>query len=255
VFAPVLIYVFSGANHGCYIWISAKDPNMVAVFYWPKSWILKIARIKMRKLTFAMCGLISCVLLAGCGGGSNIQTKTASVKVLESIPNISTPKWVDSAEDFKEENGSYTYRGMSEGMTNLVAARRSAQANAQTNIAEQVKNTARVEFSQAMEAGSYDENTGGYLKDTFFSAVNNLTLSGVKITSSYAQRLAETTASGERIYYRAYVQASLSKDDYKQLVQRAFSDTKAQVTANKSAKELVAETEKRFWAAEEAKNN
>lgn len=208
----------------------------------------------MKKKMLVLSLLAVCFFFASCASTGSVKPATTSIKILETIPNISTPEWVDSTNEFWQEKDSYVYRSTSEGMTNLTAAKRAAQANAQTNIAEQVKNVVRVEFAQAMEAGAYDATTGGYLKDTFFSVVNNLTLSGVKITSSYVQRISETNSSGERLYYRAYALASLSQEDYKKLVQRAFTDTSAQVSANKSAKELVAETEKRFWAAEDSTN-
>ena len=105
----------------------------------------------------------------------------------------------------------------------------------------------RNEFSRALEAGQYEETTGGYLKDVFFSAVDNLTLSGIVVSESYLQHLLETGDAQDRLYYRAYVLAKVSVKDYRQLVQTAFSDTKAQVHANKSAKQLAQETEARFW--------
>ena len=207
----------------------------------------------MKKIVlFSASIAIGLLCLNGCGGSSTVKS-SSSIKILETIPDIATPKWVNSDTEFWEEKGVYFYRGTSEGMTNLAAAKRSSAATAQTNIAEQVKNTVRVEFSQAMEAGAYEETSGEYLKNSFFSSVDNLTVSGVRITSSFVQSVAETTSSGERIYYRAYTLASLDKEDYKKLVQRAFSDTSAQVSANKSAKEIAAETEKRFWEAEAKK--
>lgn len=120
-------------------------------------------------------------------------------------------------------------------------------ATARTNMAEQVKSTIRSEFARALEAGNYDDSTGGYLKDVFFSAVDNLTVNGIVMQETYLQRLLESDGLQERMYYRAYVLARISVQDYNGVVKRAFTDTKAQVQANKSAKELVKETEARFW--------
>ena len=57
----------------------------------------------------------------------------------------------------------------------------------------------------------------------------------------------ESDGLQERMNYSAYVLARISVQDYNGVVKRAFTDTKAQVQANKSAKELVKETEARFW--------
>ncbi len=187
------------------------------------------------------------VLLGACSSKNVINTPQLSVKVVETIPASAAPSWVDSTQEFWEKGGQYFYRGTAEGFTNLEAAKRAAAANARVNLAEQVKNVVRNEFSRALEAGAYDENTGGYLKDVFFSAVENITLSGVQVRESYLQRLLETGDINERLYYRAYVLSSISKTDYNKLVRAAFSDTKAQVAANKSAKQLALETEARFW--------
>jgi hypothetical protein len=40
VFASAWITRLSVANHGCHVWISAKDPDMAAVFHWPPKMIL-----------------------------------------------------------------------------------------------------------------------------------------------------------------------------------------------------------------------
>ena len=210
----------------------------------------------MKKL-FCFAGVL--VLMgsfAACGAKKAVVNEipaSAGIKILETIPNIPAPDWVNSSKDFWEEKGSYHYRGMSEGMTNIEAAKRAASASARVNIAEQVKNTVRNEFSRAMEAGSYDETTGGYLKDVFFSAVDNLNMSGAVISDSYSQRILETSKSDEKTYYRSYVLAQITVDDYKKMVTMAFTDTSVQVSANKSAKELAAETEARFWQAQEGK--
>lgn len=190
-------------------------------------------------------------LMTACSSKNMVKTPQLSVKVLETIPATSAPDWVNSTQEFWEKGGTYFYRGTAEGYTNLETAKRAASAGARVSIAEQVKNVVRNEFSRAMEAGAYDDTTGGYLKDVFFSAVDNLTLSGVQIRESYLQHLLETGDMSERMYYRAYVLASISKADYNKLVRAAFTDTKAQVSANKSAKQLAAETEERFWKQQE----
>lgn len=200
-----------------------------------------------KNIVLFMLGLCFFAACASTGSKSNI-------KVLETVPNISEPSWVKTSDEYWERRGIYYYRGISEGLTNLEAAKRAATASAKTNLAEQVKSTIRVEFSKALEAGNYDDTTGGYLKDIFFSAVDNLTLSGVAQKESYVQHILESNGINEKLYYRAYALATVSVEDYNKLVKSAFSKTNAQVAANKSAKELAKETEERFWNAQEKEN-
>ena len=88
----------------------------------------------------SLCFLVAC---ASTGSKSNI-------KVLEAIPNIAEPSWVKTSNEYWEKKGIYYYRGTSEGLTNLEAAKRAATASAKTNLAEQVKSTIRAEFSKAL---------------------------------------------------------------------------------------------------------
>lgn len=198
--------------------------------------------------------LMLCLLFAGVGLMSACRTKNMvktpqlNVKVVETVPAASAPDWVNSTQEFWEKGGQYFYRGTAEGFSNLEAAKRAAVANARVSLAEQIKNVVRSEFARALEAGAYDETTGGYLKDVFFSVVDNLSLSGVQIRESYLQHLLETGDMHERLYYRAYILASISKGDYNKLVHEAFSASQAQLAANKRAKQLAADTEARFWA-------
>jgi hypothetical protein len=166
---------------------------------------------------------------------------------------VSTPKWAENTQDFWEEKGNYFYKGLSEGMTNVQASRRAAQAAAFTALAEQVKVTVRNEFSNALESGAYDQTSGGYLKDVFFSVVDNLTISGAVVAESYSQRISEASETDNRVYWRSFVLSRISADDYKKLVQQAFDKTSNQVGANKSAKELAKEVENRFFEIETKK--
>ena len=214
----------------------------------------------MKKVYIYSVLLLSVAIFAGCKETpkrddsqmrlTEMQTRaedSVRVHVVETIPATEAPEWVNRSQEFWEEDQQYFYRGISEGFTNLEAAKRAAQAAVHVGIAEQVKNTVRSEFSRALEAGMYDEDTGGYIKDIFFSVVENLTLSGVRINESYLQRLHEAGDGRDKLYYRAYVLGSIRKQDFRQLVRMSFADTTAQVGANKSAKELLAETEARFW--------
>jgi hypothetical protein len=202
------------------------------------------------KKVLSLAMIFSFVFLAACS--SKMAQREVKITVLEKIPNIAQPKWVSSTAEFWEEKGSYFYRGMSEGMTNLEAARRAAGASAQERIVEQVKQVVRVEFSRALEGGAYDANTGAYLKNTFFSVVDNLTVSGIKIKETYTERLNEFDGINNKTYFRSYCLAEISQNDYKKLVANAFSKTGAQIKSNESAKEISAQVEKRFFDAQTA---
>ena len=214
----------------------------------------KTEEIRMKTAYVCSVLLLSVATLAACKGAP-VKTEQVQVKVVESIPAAEMPKWAKSSQDFWEDKDNYLYRSIAEGFANLETAKRAAQAGIQTSIAEQIKNTVRTEFARALEAGMYEENTGGYVKEIFFSAVENLTVSGVVLRESYLQRLHEYGLGRDKLYYRAYVLGSISKQNYRQLVNRAFTDAKAQVSANKDAKQLVAETETRFWQNQEKRES
>lgn len=201
-----------------------------------------------KKITLFVFGLF---LLGACTTKNVVSGPKMNIKVVENIPNVAAPSWVNDTKDFWEAKGNYYYKGTAEGFTNLEAAKRAASASARTSLAEQVKSVVRSEFTRALESGSYDDTTGGYLKDVFLSVVDNLELSGIVIRESYSQRLLETNGFQEKMYYRSHVLASVSVQDYNKLVKNAFDKTNAQISANKSAKELAKEAEARFWAEQE----
>lgn len=203
--------------------------------------------------------LAVCFCFASCATTSSNATagsKPVPPQIIETIPNIPIPDWANSTTDFWDKDGYYFYRITDEGLTNLGIAKKAAEESARNKIAEELKSRVRAEFASAIEAAYYDPNVGGYVKNVFLSAVENIPFSGngIKMKESYVQHMSEINSSGERRYYRVHILACISKDDYKQLVQRAFTDTSAQVSANKSAKELVAEIEKRFFAEENSTN-
>ncbi|MDR0822837.1 MAG: hypothetical protein LBN20_03540 [Endomicrobium sp.] len=207
----------------------------------------------MKKVFGLAVVFVFAAILSACGGGAALKN-APKVTILETMPaNASTPKWVEKTEDFWEEKGAYFYRGISEGMTNVQASRRAAQASAFTALAEQVKVTVRNEFSNALESSSYNPNSGGYLKDVFFSVVDNLTISGAVVAESFSQRVSESSETENKLYWRSFVLARINAEDYKKLVQSAFDKTEKQVGANASAKELAKEVENRFFEVQNAK--
>ncbi|MDR0485953.1 MAG: hypothetical protein LBH29_04430, partial [Elusimicrobiota bacterium] len=158
----------------------------------------------MKKLVYIAGVLLFAIVLSSCGGGTNLKD-APKITVIEKVPNISTPKWVERSQDFWEEKGSYFYRGMSEGMTNVQASRRAAEAAATTALAQQVKATVRNEFTNALESESYNSTTGGYLKDIFFSVVDNLTISGAAVSESFSEHISMASDTENKVYWRSYV--------------------------------------------------
>ena len=200
----------------------------------------------MKKILAFVCFALLLGTVAGCGSSKKNVRNAPKVTVLERIPS-KVPNWVRSAAEFNETKTHFTYRGISEGFTSIDAAQRAAQASAKTRIAEQIKSTISAEFASVMEAGRYSANTGGYLRDIFLSSVERLEVSGIIIRATYSERIAETSAQGERIFYRSFALAELSKENYQRLVDRAFSGAREQMKVNQSAREALADAEKRFW--------
>lgn len=207
----------------------------------------------------ALSFLAVCFFFTSCattGSNATAGSKPIPPQIIESDPNIPAPDWVNSTTDFWEKDGYYFYRATSESCPQADLAKRTAQGSAVNNIAEELKRKVRAVFANAIEAGHYDPNVGGYTKNVFLSVVENTDMANnqIKMKESYVRYMSEITSSGERRYYKAYILACVSKDDYKKLAERIFTNTSAQVTANKSAKELVAETEKLFYATENLNN-
>ncbi|MCR4662258.1 MAG: hypothetical protein K5622_00025 [Endomicrobiaceae bacterium] len=187
--------------------------------------------------------------LVGCASSGNKISSEDQVKlsIIETVPRGDQPNWVKDGKDYFEKDSKMYYVSVAEGFGNLEASKRASMAAAQTKIAEQVKNTIGIEFGRSLEAGAYEESTGGYLKDVFMSNVNKVNISGVVIESTYNEKIQEQKGSDSKVYWRSYSLASLPVSTYKELVKRAFDDTSKQVEQNKSAKEMLKEAEERFY--------
>ena len=187
--------------------------------------------------------------LVGCGGKGKIsQDLQVKQTIIETIPRGDMPKWASNGIGYYKKDGKMFYSEVAEGYTNIEASRRAAFAAAQTKVAEQIKNTIGVEFARSMEAGAYEETTGGYLKNVFMSNVNKLQVSGIVVEENYSEKIQEVSGYDSKVFWRTYTLVSIPEKTYNDLVKRAFTDTSAQVAQNKSAKELLQEAEKRFYA-------
>ena len=194
-------------------------------------------------LSFMFLGLVGCA-----SSGSKISPEDqVKIKVIETVPKGDQPSWVKDGKDYFEKESKMYYVSVAEGFGNLEASKRASMAAVQTKIAEQVKNTIGVEFGRSLEAGAYEESTGGYLKDVFISNVNKVNISGVVVEATYSEKIQEQKGSESKLFWRSYSLASLPVSTYKDLVKRAFDDTSKQVEENKSAKQMLQEAEKRFY--------
>lgn len=191
---------------------------------------------------FGLLGLVGCA-----SKGKVSPAEQVKMTVLETIPRGNQPKWVASGKEYYTEGSKMFYVAVAEGFVNLEASKRASFATAQTKVAEQVKNTIGVEFGRSLEAGMYEDTTGGYLKDVFMSNVNKISVSGIAVESTYTEKIYEQKGNESKVYYRTYSLVSIPEATYKNLVKKAFDDTSAQVSQNKSAKELLNEAEKRFY--------
>lgn len=198
-------------------------------------------------------GLVTCFLVQSCGP-SRVLVKRGDTRVVivETIPRIEEPKWVKSTKEFWEKKDSYFYRGMSQGYTDPEVAKQDAEAVARTSLARQIKVVLRDEFRRAMEAQKQDPTIGGYLSDSFVSVVENLEITGSVLVDSYCQRIQEISHKTVlRDYWRTFAKVELPRGEYEKCAKRAFENLKVQVQANESAKDLLEETEERFWEQQE----
>ncbi len=153
----------------------------------------------------------------------------------------------EKEKEFWEKKGSYYYRGMSQGFTDPEVSKQDAEATARTSLARHIKLVLRDEFRRVLEAQKHDPTIGGYLSDSFVSVVDNLEISGSVLVESYNQRIREESYKTVlRDYWRTYVLLKLPRGEYDKCAKRAFESLKEQVQANKSAKDLAEQTEKRF---------
>lgn len=201
----------------------------------------------MRKyLIFAIVGI--CLFVQSCITPKTIAKRgNMRIVVLETIPQTSLPKWVNSTKEFWEKKGSYYYRGISQGYTDPEISKQDAEAIARASLARQIRLVLREEFRKALEAQKHDPTIGGYLSDSFVSVVDNIEISGSVLAESYSQRIREESYKTVlRDYWRTYVLVKLPRGEYDKCASRAFSNLKEQVQANESAKNLAEQTEKRF---------
>ena len=179
--------------------------------------------------------------------------KSHSIKIIETIPNVSVPSWVNNTKEFWQDKDNFYYRGTTEGTTRIEESKRIATASARIKIAEQIKNEIKSDFIVTIQANS--DTTDLYIKDIFISKVDGIVITGSTIVESYLQKIQESTKNErEKIYYRCYILMQISKKDYEKTAKMAFEDTTNQLADdNKIA--LTQKIEKNFWELYNTKNN
>lgn len=189
-----------------------------------------------------------CLAVSSCTSSRVIMKSGGTrIVVVETIPQKSEPKWVNSTKEFWEKKGSYYYRGISQGYNDPEVAKRDAEAVARASLARQVKLVLREHFRKALEAEKHDPTIGGYLSDSFVSVVDNLEINGSVLMESYSLRIREEAYKTVlKDYWRSFALVKLPYGEYEKCSTRAFQNLKEQVQANDSAKELAEQTEKRF---------
>jgi len=208
----------------------------------------------MKKYVLIAIGAV--LLFVQSCGPSRVLMKRGDTRVVivETIPRMEEPKWVKSTKEFWEKKDSYFYRGMSHGYTDPEVSRYDAEAVARTSLARQIRVVLRDEFRRALEAQKQDPTIGGYLSDSFILVVENLEITGSVLVDSYSQRIQEESHKTVlRDYWRTYALVKLPLGEYEKCAKRAFENVKVQIEANESAKDLLEETEKRFWKQQELK--
>jgi len=179
--------------------------------------------------------------------------KSHSIKIIETIPSVSTPSWVNNTKEFWQDKDNFYYRGTTDGTTRIEESKRIATASARLKIAEQIRNEIKSDFIVAIQANA--DTTDLYIKDIFISKVDGIVITGAIIVESYLQKIQESTKNEkEKIYYRCYILMQISKNDYEKTAKMAFEDTTNQLADdNKIA--LTQKIEKNFWELYNTKNN
>lgn len=190
--------------------------------------------------------IVSTILnLTGCA-------KSYKVKIIESIPDMPLPSWVNNTKEFWQDKDNFYYRGTTDGTARIEESKRIAAASARIKIAEQIKNEIKNDFTMVNQA-----NSGGtdlYIKDIFISKVDGIIITGSAIVESYLQKIQESTKNEkEKTYYRCYILMQISKKDYEKTAKMAFEDTANQLSDGNKA--TITQTEKDFWKLYNRKNN
>ncbi|OGR91311.1 MAG: hypothetical protein A2V88_04830 [Elusimicrobia bacterium RBG_16_66_12] len=145
-----------------------------------------------------------------------------------------TPAWAGKA--FYEENGSLFYRGAVSGRTDMALGVREARAEAEKNLAEEVKQRIRTEFGSMVKGENADGGLGNHVYDLVVKVSENIQISGAKLREQFVQKLEEQTPTGVRYIWDCYALVSVSKADYLEARRTALSGAIAKAREEKNTK-------------------
>ncbi len=199
--------------------------------------------------SFVLLGLVGCASTAS--QKPTVITESQQIKktIIEKVPNIN-PDWIAKTSFIKD--GKRFVVGFAEGFTNLQASRTAAGTFAKTRFAQQIKDTFTAETASAIESGLYSDDTGGYVREVFYSSIDKLQVDGIMLEENYSEQIQEQDGSSNKIYWRSYCLASIPEAKYKEVVARAFDETENQIKKekqakqNESAKQLVEKLKEKF---------
>lgn len=199
--------------------------------------------------SFVLLSLVGC---ASSGTKPTVIAESQQIKktVIEKVPNINAPDWI--LKEMFIKDGKRFVVGFVEGFTNLQSSKIAAGNSAKTKFAQQIKDTFTAETASAIESGLGDNETGGYVKEVFYSSIDKLKVDGIMIEETYSEQIQEQNGSINKIYWRSYCLASIPESKYKEVVDRAFDETENQIKKekqakqNESAKQLVEKLKEKF---------
>ncbi|MBI4347347.1 MAG: hypothetical protein HY553_10860 [Elusimicrobia bacterium] len=174
--------------------------------------------------------VVAAVALAACGGNRALVGKQQAV---DSMPKA-TPAWVAKASF--ESDGMRFYRGAVTGRSDMALGLREARAEAEKAIAEEVKQRIRTEFGSAIEGQNLDGALGSHVRDLIAKVSENVSVSGIKLSEQYVQKLEERTPIGVRYVWDCYALAGLSQQDYLEARTQALSGAVAKAREEKNLK-------------------
>lgn len=184
------------------------------------------------KTRWMMLGVgLAALGLAACStGGKRVVGKQTPVF---SLPE-KAPSWAGKA--FYEENGNLFYRGAVSARADMSLGVREARAEAEKNLAEEIKQRILTQFGSSIEGENVDGGLGTHVTDLIAKVSENVQISGAKLTEQYVQKLEEQLPTGVRYVWDCYALVSVSKEDYLEARRATLNGAIARAHQEKNAK-------------------
>lgn len=190
--------------------------------------------------------LAGVLFLYGCAGmrpQSNGPVRT----VLEKMPSASQPEWTSMNErNYWIQNGSIYSSGYAESPIALQNALDEAENSARTKLIKNAKDMMLAEFQRALSVQKQDPKTQASVSSAFSALVSTMKVTGIAKKDSYSEKVREKLGKDEKIFYRSFVRVELANANYEKNLQQLLSGLKTQMKANKSARKLAEDIEKKI---------